>query len=44
MKDLTKFYERAKQSAKDHMKKGQINAYLNDLLIMNHYKRQIESA
>jgi len=42
MNDLTKFYETAKQSAKDHMKKGQINAYLDDLLIMNHYKRQIE--
>lgn len=43
MNDLSRFYETAKQSAKDHMKKGQINAYLEDLLIMNHYKRQIDS-
>ncbi|MEN8185685.1 MAG: hypothetical protein ABFR05_01010 [Bacteroidota bacterium] len=44
MNELTKFYERAKQSAKDHMKKGQINAYYQDLKAMNHYKRLLESA
>ncbi len=43
MKDLNRFYETAKKSAKEHMKRGQINAYLDDLLIMNHYKRQIDS-
>ncbi len=44
MNDLSKFYERAKQSAKQHMRSGQINAYLNDLLVMNHYKRLMEAA
>ncbi len=44
MNELTKFYERAKQSAKNHMKNGQINAYYQDLKAMNHYKRQIEAA
>jgi hypothetical protein len=44
MKEITKFYERAKQSAKNHMKNGQINDYLNDLLIMNHYKKLMEAA
>ncbi len=43
MIDLKKFYEIAKRSAKNHMKKGQINLYLNDLIIMNHYKRQIDA-
>ncbi len=44
MNEITKFYERAKKSAKNNMKRGQINAYLNDLLIMNHYKRLIEAS
>ena len=44
MNELKKFYEVAKLRAKDHMKKGQINLYLNDLIIMNNYKRQIEAA
>ncbi len=44
MNELKKFYEAAKLRAKDHMKKGQINLYLNDLIIMNNYKRQIEAA
>ena len=44
MNDLTKFYKKAKQSAKNNMKAGKINAYLTDLSIMNHYKRQIEAA
>jgi len=44
MKEITKFYERAKQSATNHMKNGQINDYLNDLLIMNHYKKLMEAA
>jgi len=44
MNELTKFYEKSKKSAKKHMKKGQINAYLNDLIVMNHYKRMIEAS
>lgn len=44
MNELKKFYEKAKASAKDHMQKGQINLYLGDLIMMNNYKRQMESA
>ena len=44
MNELKKFYEKAKASAKDHMQKGQLNLYLNDLILMNNYKRQMESA
>ena len=43
MNEITKFYERAKQSAKNHMKTGQINAYYKDLMAMNHYKRLLQS-
>ena len=43
MNELKKFYEKAKKSAKDHMEKGQINLYLSDLIMMNNYKRQMES-
>ena len=44
MNEVKKFYERAKLSAKNHMKNGQINDYLNDLLIMNHYKKLMDAA
>jgi len=44
MNEVKTFYERAKQSAKNHMKNGQINDYLNDLLIMNHYKKLMDAA
>jgi hypothetical protein len=44
MNEVKKFYERAKHSAKNHMKNGQINAYLNDLMIMNHYKKILEAS
>ncbi len=44
MNELTKFYERAKQRAKMHMKNGKINAYFEDLQEISHYKRLIESA
>ena len=44
MIELKKFYEAAKLRSKKHMKSGQINLYLNDLIIMNDYKRQIEAA
>lgn len=43
MNELQKLYDRAKKSAKEHMKKGQLNAYYMDLQIMLHYKRIIES-
>jgi len=43
MKELVKYYQRAEHSAKNHMKNGQINAYLNDLIIMDHYKNMIKS-
>ena len=44
MNEVKKFYERAKQSATNHMKNGQINDYLKDLLIMNHYKKLLDAA
>ena len=44
MNEVKKLYERAKRSAKYHMKNGQINAYLNDLMIMNHYKKIMEAS
>ena len=44
MNELKKFYEKAKANAKDHMQKGQLNLYLNDLILMNNYKGQMESA
>ena len=44
MSEISKFYEKAKQSARDHMKNGQINAYYQDLKAMNHYKRLIEAS
>lgn len=44
MNELKKFYAAAKLRAKDHMKKGQINLYLNDLVVMNDYKRRIDAA
>ncbi len=44
MNEVKKFYERAKLSAKNHMKNGQINDYLNDLQIMNHYKKILEAS
>ena len=43
MNELKKFYEKAKTSAKDHMQRGQINLYLNDLIMMNKYKRLMEA-
>ncbi len=44
MIEVAKFYEKAKKNAKKHMKRGQINAYYQDLKAMNHYKRLIETA
>ena len=44
MNEITKFYEKAKHNAKEHMKRGQINAYYQDLKAMNHYKRLIETS
>ena len=44
MNEAKKFYKRARQSAKNHMKNGQIHDYLNDLLIVNHYKRILEAS
>lgn len=44
MNDLTKFYERAKNRATKHMRNGQLNAYIQDLTEMHHYKRLIETA
>lgn len=39
MRDFKNQYEIAKQNSKIFMKNGQINAYLNALLVMNKYKR-----
>lgn len=44
MNELKKIYETAKINAKKHMKNGQINLYLNDLIKMNNYKKQIDAA
>jgi len=39
MNDLKRHYENSKNKAKLLMKKGQIGAYVNALLEMNHYKK-----
>lgn len=39
MNDLKRHYENSKTKAKQLMKKGQIGAYVNALLEMNHYKK-----
>jgi len=43
MKDLNKHYEISKSKATLLMKKGKIEAYVNALLEMNHYKKLIGS-
>jgi len=45
MNGITKIcYERAKQDAKIHKKKGQKKAYLHDLLMMDYYKKLMETS
>jgi hypothetical protein len=39
MKELIKQYETAKNKALKFMNKGQLNAYFDALIEMNHYKR-----
>ena len=39
MKELIKQYQVAKNKALNFMKKGQLNAYFDALVEMNHYKR-----
>lgn len=39
MNDLNKHYQKSKRKATLLMKKGQIGAYVNALLEMNHYKK-----
>ena len=39
MNDLNKHYQKSKSKATRLMKKGQIGAYVNALLEMNHYKK-----
>ena len=39
MKELKKHYEIAKNKALIFMKNGQINAYFDALIEMNHYKK-----
>lgn len=39
MNDIIKHYETAKNEALKFMRKGQINAYFDALIEMNHYKR-----
>ncbi|SFS38180.1 hypothetical protein [Lutibacter maritimus] len=39
MNDIIKHYETAKKKAIKFMKKGQINAYFDALIEMNHYKK-----
>ncbi|MGB5244140.1 MAG: hypothetical protein WBN16_07335 [Lutimonas sp.] len=44
MNELIKFYDKAKERATNHMRKGQLNAYYKDLTEMHYYKRLIEAA
>jgi len=45
MNGITKIcYERAKQSAKNHMKNGETKAYLNELLVMDYYRKLMETS
>lgn len=39
MKELKKHYELARKKAINFMKKGQLNAYFDALIEMNHYKK-----
>ena len=39
MKELIKHYETANKNALSFMQHGQINAYFDALIEMNHYKR-----
>lgn len=39
MKELIKQYQAAKNKALKFMKNGQLNAYFDALIEMNHYKR-----
>ena len=41
MKELVRQYEKAKKRALVFMQKGQLNAYFEALVEMNHYKRLI---
>ena len=41
MKELIKQYETAKQKAIKFMSAGQLNAYFDALIEMNHYKKLI---
>lgn len=44
MKDLKKHYHIAKRKALSFMKKGQLNAYFEALVEMNHYKKLMLAA
>lgn len=39
MKDLIQQYQKAKSNALIFMRKGQLNAYFDALIEMNHYKK-----
>jgi len=41
MKELIKQYETTKKRALNFMKRGQLNAYFDALIEMNHYKKLI---
>ena len=41
MKDLLRHYLTAKTKALNFMKKGQLNAYVDALVEMNHYKKMM---
>ena len=41
MKELIKQYESARNKAINFMKKGQLNAYFDALVEMNHYKNML---
>ena len=42
--ELKEKYTQAKQEAKNFMKSGNIKAYLQALISVNHYKMQLEAA
>jgi len=43
MNDLLQHYEIAKSNANKYMRKGQLNAYVDALIEMNHYKKLMKA-
>jgi hypothetical protein len=43
MNDLLHHYQIAKENANKYMKQGQLHAYFNALIEMNHYKKLMKA-